>query len=147
MSKTPASVFSHPIHPMLVAVPIGLWVFSFVCDLIFLGTHHSPIWSTIAWYAMAGGIVGALAAAVPGFIDWLSLTPNSRAKTVGAYHLAVNLLIVVLYAVNVGWRLNRTDVSAGPIVMSLVLVILLAVSGWLGGELVYRHNVGVSGSE
>src|SRR5687767_5627788 len=70
--RTPASIAGHPIHPMLVAIPIGLWVFSFVCDLFVL-SGRTGAWPTVALYTMVGGIVGALLAAVPGFIDLLSL--------------------------------------------------------------------------
>ena len=63
---------------MLVPFPIGLWVFSLVCDLIFAFGATSPVWKTVALYSMAGGIIGALAAAVPGLIDLLSLPPEPR---------------------------------------------------------------------
>src|SRR6476661_2694429 len=74
--RTPANIAGHPIHPMLVTIPIGLWIFSFVCDLAFVFGRGAPVWSTVALYTMAGGIVGALAAAVFGFIDLLSLPPE-----------------------------------------------------------------------
>lgn len=37
--RTPANVARHPIHPMLVPIPIGLWIFSLVCDLIALASY------------------------------------------------------------------------------------------------------------
>ena len=63
---TPASIAGHPIHPMLVPLPIGLWIFSFVCDLAFVFGSGAAVWSTVALYTMAGGIVGALLAAIAG---------------------------------------------------------------------------------
>jgi uncharacterized membrane protein len=64
--KTPASIAGHPIHPMLVALPIGLWIFSLVCDLVFAFGGASENWRLVAVYTLAGGIIGALLAAVPG---------------------------------------------------------------------------------
>ena len=79
--RTPANVAGHPIHPMLITLPIGLWVFSFVCDLFFVFGSGAPVWSTVALYTMAGGIVGALAAAIPGFIDLLSLPARAKRRS------------------------------------------------------------------
>src|SRR4029450_7439466 len=72
--STPASVGGHPIHPMLVGLPIGLWIFSFVSDIGFLAGWAGRMWKIVASYTIAAGVVGALLAAVPGFIDFLSIT-------------------------------------------------------------------------
>jgi len=69
--RTPASIFKHPIHPMLIVFPIGLWIFSLACDLIRLAGASGDAWSTAAFFSMIGGLIGALCAAVPGFIDLL----------------------------------------------------------------------------
>jgi uncharacterized membrane protein len=142
--RTPASVAGHPIHPMLVTIPIGLWLFSFVCDLILLKSENPDLWETLAFYAMAGGVIGALAAAIPGTIDMLSLSGQPR-KT-AQIHMGINLAVVALYAVNLWLRLQGSDdeVEKGPIIMSAVTVVMLAISGWLGGHLVYRHGVAVN---
>ncbi len=63
--RSPASIAKHPIHPMLVVFPVGLWMFSLVCDLIALNVSTSAVWFTVAFYTMIGGLIGALAAAVP----------------------------------------------------------------------------------
>ena len=74
MATTPASVDKHPLHPILVAFPIGLWMFSLVCDLMHR-FGHDRMWSLMAWYAMVAGQLGALAAALPGVIDFFAITP------------------------------------------------------------------------
>ena len=71
--RTPASIAKHPIHPMLVTVPIGLWIFSFVCDLTFVLGSGASLWYTLSFWTIIGGIAGAVLAAVPGTIDMLSL--------------------------------------------------------------------------
>lgn len=137
-----ASIAGHPIHPMLVVFPIGLFVFSFVCDLVFLGTGDI-LWSDIAYYTIAGGIIGAVAAAVPGAIDLFSM-PSSRMRSIGIVHMTINLVVVALFAINFWMRGTADPAAAGPIWLSGIGVALLAVSGWLGGEMVYVHGAGVS---
>ncbi len=140
--RTPASIAGHPLHPMLVPLPIGLWVFSFVCDLFFVFGSGAPAWSTVALYTMAGGIVGALAAAIPGLVDLLSLPPEPRRTALT--HMAINLTIVVLYVINFWLRLGTPGNPGGYVWLSLLAILLLAVSGWLGGRMVFVLGVAVS---
>ena len=139
--RTPASIAGHPIHPMLVSVPIGCWIFSFACDLFFVLGSGASLWFTLGFWTMIAGVVGALAAAVPGVIDMLSLkgTPKKIALT----HMALNITVVLLYAVNIGMRLEGTGVAGLPFALSIAGVTLLAISGWLGGHMVFVHKVGV----
>jgi len=74
--RTPASIGGHPIHPMLVPIAIGCFIFSFASDLICLATGDNQRWNALAYYTMIGGILGALAAALPGLVDLLSLPPG-----------------------------------------------------------------------
>jgi uncharacterized membrane protein len=141
--STPASIAGHPIHPILVTVPIGLWVFSLVSDIIFAAGLGGPVWHDVAFYTMAGGVVGALLAAVPGLVDFLSLR-DSNARKVGAFHMILNLTLVALYAVNLWLRMNSLPRAVMPIALSVVAVVLLLVSGWLGGELVFKYGTGVA---
>lgn len=139
--RTPASIARHPIHPMLVPLPIGLWLFSFVCDLLFVFGQGVSLWFTLAFYTMIGGLVGAALAAIPGFIDMLSLT-GSR-KRIALAHMTINLVVVALYAFNIGLRIDGSGASTLPVIMSGAAVALLAVSGWLGGHMVYVYRVAV----
>jgi uncharacterized membrane protein len=138
---SPASVAKHPIHPMVVVFPIGLWIFSFIMDLIYFFGNGTGIWNTVALYTMIGGIVGALLAAVPGFIDFLSL--SGKRRRTATIHMGINLGLVVLFVVDAVLRFTGTPVVPGPIVLSLIGVIFLGVSGWLGGELVYVQGTAV----
>jgi hypothetical protein len=54
---TPASFKNHPLHPILVAIPIGLWTFAFVCDLIH-AFGGKPLWAAVALYCVAGAPLG-----------------------------------------------------------------------------------------
>ena len=144
--RTPASIAGHPIHPMLVPLPIGLWLFSFFCDLAFAFGSGDATWKTVALYTAVGGVVGALAAAIFGLVDLLSLPPGIRAT--GVKHMAINLVVVVLFAASAWLRVRagtpgRFDL---PVLLSLAGILLLVVSGWLGGKMVYEGGVGVSGT-
>jgi uncharacterized membrane protein len=124
---------------MIVPVPIGLWLFSLICDLVHRFGAASPNWEVVAWYTMIGGIVGALIAAVPGFIDMLSLPPD--VKRTAIIHMALNLTIVALFIINAYVR--RDGVNDPAIWLSVIAIALLAVSGWLGGKMVYERGVAV----
>jgi uncharacterized membrane protein len=139
--RTPANIARHPIHPMLVPIPIGLWIFALVCDLVYVFGSGAGAWATVALYCMVGGLIGALAAAIFGFVDLLSLPPEP--KRIAVWHMAINLTIVVLYVLNVWLRLTSTEVPRGAIWLSIIAVALLVVSGWLGGHMVYVHGVAV----
>ena len=142
--NTPASVRNHPIHPMLLVFPIGLWIFSLVCDIVYHAGSYSPVWKVLAFYSMAGGIIGALLAAIPGFIDYLSL-PSGRIKNIATTHMVLNLIVTALFIFNLGVRYNALPSSdVLGVVLSVIGIAVLAVSGWLGGSLVYEHRVGVS---
>jgi uncharacterized membrane protein len=91
---------------------------------------------------MVGGFIGALVAALPGLIDLLSLTDPS-VKKIAITHMSINLVAVALFAVNIWLRLGGSPNTGTPLVLSVIAIAILAVSGWLGGEMVHRHGVGV----
>ena len=140
MGLTSARIAKHPTHPMFVVLPIGLWVTALVFDIIYAFTDR-PGMRTAAFWNVAAGVVGALLAAIPGFVDWLSLT--GRAARIATYHMILNLAAVVIFAVNWFVRTRVAADSPWPLILSIVGVAGIAISGWLGGELVYVHRVGV----
>lgn len=141
----------HPLHPMLVHLPIGLFLLSFVFDVISI-TRDAPARSASfvlpAFYTMSIGIVFALVAAVPGFADYTSIRRDHPARRTAVWHMLLNLAVVGLYIGNVILRDRRYDpfeprVEGLPFAMSLAAIGLLSVSGWLGGKMVYNDGVGV----
>ena len=141
--RTPASVKGHPIHPMLIVFPIAFWIGSLICDGIYHLGNQDPFWKDVAFYTMVGGLIGALLAAVPGLIDYRSI-PVGRLKTIATTHLALNLLVAGIYVFNLGLRYNGSPAgSLFPVALSVVAILILSTSGWLGGALVYEHGVGV----
>ena len=103
--RTPAQIAGHPIHPMLVTLPIGMWVFSLVADLIALRSAAPETWHAAALYTMIGGIIGALLAALPGLVDLLSLR-DPAIKSTALKHMGLNLTIVALYVINAWTRIQ-----------------------------------------
>lgn len=138
---TRVTIAGHPLHPMLVTLPIGLWVFSLVCDFVSLSNGDAR-WETTAYFTLGGGIVGALLAAVPGLLDFLGLH-DARERRVATTHLILNLAIVVIQAINF-WLRSQPDYSGSglPVWISIIAIAALLVSGWLGGQLV--HVLGVT---
>jgi uncharacterized membrane protein len=132
---------------MLIPFPIALWVFSLVADVIYLW-RGNPVWRDwIAFYALLGGIIGGVLAAVPGFIDWLSLKDREVVK-IANWHARLNVIALLIFVASFYLRTTGGAGLVGgshtiPFVLSVVGVILITVSGWLGGELVFRHGVAV----
>ena len=139
--STPASVAWHPIHPILVALPIGLWVFSVVADLMFQFGWGQTVWKDVAFYTLVGGVVGALLAAVPGIIDFLSIT-DAKARRVGVAHMVANLVALAIFAASL-WLRWIDMVGFLPAAFSIFGLVALSIAGWFGGELVFVHNMGV----
>src|SRR5579859_2983558 len=110
--RTPASISRHPIHPMLIVFPIGLWIFSLACDLIRLAGAPGDAWITVALYSMVGGLIGALCAAVPGLMDLLYYKGGTPpVKKIALTHMTINLIVVALYAINIWLRSSTLGIK------------------------------------
>jgi uncharacterized membrane protein len=136
-----ATIGGHPIHPMLIPFPIGFFTGALVCDVILWFTHN-PFWPQVSVALIGFGIVGALLAAVFGFIDYGTAPMSDAAKSTATRHMVLNLLTVVIFAVALWLRWND-NVSTAGIVLTVIGVIVLGVSGYLGGHLAYHYGVGV----
>src|SRR5215204_6036090 len=135
----------HPVHPMLIVFPLGLLGTAVVFDIIYL-VSSNPQWAVAAYYMIGAGVVGGLAAALFGWLDWLGIPAGTRAKRIGLWHGVGNLVVVLLFVLS--WWLRRDnpgEPSTGAIVAGLLGVVISLLTAWLGGELVYRLAVGVDG--
>ena len=135
------TIAGHPIHPMVVPIPIALFLAALVTDIVYVcdGSHG---WAVASRWLLGGGLVGALLAALGGFIDFAG-NSNIRALRDAWLHLFANLTVVLIEGVNLILRLPDSDVAGSfGIVLSAVAALVLAFSGWKGGELVFRHGVG-----
>src|SRR5687768_5104844 len=145
---SPASIGGHHVHPMLIPFPIALWVFSVVADVIYLWRGNLVWKDYIAFYTLLAGIIGGAAAAVPGVIDWLSLTDKAVVK-IANWHARLNVIALLVFAISFYLRTTSgTSLVGGrytiPVSLSVLGVVLISISGWLGGEMVFKHGVAVS---
>ena len=136
-----AKIGGHPIHPMLIPFPIVCFIGVLVTDIVFLNNHIHG-WATASRYLLAIGIVMALLAALAGLTDFFG---DKRIQGSDAIkHMLANVTAVVLEIINFFVRLH-TDAPIGGIgiVLSVIVVLILLYSGWKGGDLVFRHGIGV----
>jgi uncharacterized membrane protein len=138
--QSTAKIAGHPLHPMLVPFPIAALVGALVCDLI--GTDD-PFWFRASEYLLGAGVVMALLAAVMGVTDLLG-DARIRALTIAWVHFLGNLIVVLIEAVNWYRRYDSGMADTAGLVLSVIAVLLLVVTGWLGWEMVYRRHVGIA---
>lgn len=137
-------LLGHPIHPMLIVLPLGLLSTTVLFDVVYLVTGDETF-AQVAFWTLTVGLIGGLLAAIFGLIDWMNIPDGTRAKTIGLYHGVGNLVIVLLFVGSWLFRLQDHAYSPDvlPFVLGLVGVGLALGTAWLGGELVYRLRVGV----
>ena len=141
--RAKARLLGHPIHPMLIVFPLGLLTVAAIFDIIYISTHNGHL-ADLSYWMIATGIIGGLIAAVFGLIDWLGIPESTRAKYIGLIHGLSNVVVVILFIVS--WFMRRPN-PAAPGMTAMMLgwigIVIALFAGWLGGELVYRLNVGV----
>ena len=139
-----AKVLGHPIHPMLIVLPLGLFIGAAVFDAIYLWRGSATI-ATVGYWNIAGGIVGGLLAAVFGLIDWLAIPAGTRAKRIGVWHALSNVVAILGFALVFWTRYSSGQLAttSGLFTVEVIALLIGAVGGWLGGELVDRLGVGV----
>ncbi len=141
-----ARIFGHPIHPMIIPLPIASFILSLI-SLIVYAVGGGSFWLAGSYWLAIVGVLAGLLAALPGLVDWATIPSDVAAKPVGTAHMLLNITIVLLFFVS--WLLlgGISEIGAvgvaGPLVLQAIGVALLTVSGWLGWEMVYRHHVGV----
>jgi uncharacterized membrane protein len=138
-----AEVAKHPIHPMLVPIPITCFIGALLTDLTYYATAEI-MWADFSAWLLAIGIIAGVLAAIAGLIDFLS-NRLIRTQAPAWPHLIGNFLVLVLAFFNnlVHTRDAWTSVVPTGIVLSAITVLILPITGWLGWSLVYRHRVGV----
>jgi uncharacterized membrane protein len=143
-----AGPYGHPFHPVLITIPIGAWVASLVFDIASHLVDDPGFLTQASEWLIAIGVLGALAAAIFGLMDLLAIPKGTRAFTTGRIHAGLNLAVTVAYVLNFVWRHNDYTqgdaVSGGPLLLSVVSLLVLSASGWLGGKLSYHYGVRVA---
>jgi uncharacterized membrane protein len=140
-----AKFLGHPIHQMVIVLPLGLLIAAWIADLAFYLTDLAVL-AEVAFWNTIGGIATGLFAAIFGFIDWIGIPINTRAKSVGAWHASFNVVVLLLFTASLVIRYPIAGHLPNMLSFSCATggLILGGVSGWLGGELVNRLGIGVS---
>jgi len=132
---------------MLVSLPVGLFAWTFSADLIYLTTGMVHQWYTIAFWSGIAAMISALVAALPGFGDYLTIARRSDAFRIATVHMLLNITVLALFFSAAMLMLKNHATTGGTLaaMVSLhgVALGLLGASGWLGGEMVYRHRLAV----
>jgi uncharacterized membrane protein len=140
------SIRGHPLHPLLVAAPIGLFVWAFVADIVYVASDNQT-WYDISFWSGIAAIVTALVAAAPGLGDYLTMAVHSDARVIATAHLVLNVAVIILFAAAAALQAGNGALAGSSLTAVVALhgigVGMLAISGALGGEMVYRHHLGV----
>ena len=141
-----AAIAGHPIHPMLVPLPIGALVGTAVADILYVRTGD-PFWARSARHLTDAAILTTMVAAVPGMVDFTS-RDQIRERPEAWVHAAGNLTVLGLAILSRSLRSkDERSAASGPgLAISGLSAALLGITGWLGGELSYRHRIGVTNS-
>jgi uncharacterized membrane protein len=140
-----AGPYGHPLHAIMVTVPIGTWIAALIFDIAAAAGAGSGYRDAAGWLILIG-LIGAVVAAILGLLDLSRLRAGTRARRTALTHMTINLVIVALFIVNLIVRVN-VEGMVGPLILDIVAVAMLLVSGVLGGELAYRYGVRVADEE
>src|SRR5215210_3404414 len=109
--ESKAKLAGHPVHPMLIVFPLGLLSTAVLFDVIYL-VSDNPRWTEVAHYMIGAGVIGGLAAALPGWLDWAAIPAGTRAKRVGLTHGIGNVIVLAFFILS--WLLRRPNPEAPP---------------------------------
>ncbi|WP_419829472.1 DUF2231 domain-containing protein [Methylobacterium sp.] len=141
--RSTASIAGHPIHPMLVPIPIVCFVGTFVTDIAYWATANMQ-WANFSAWLLSIGLIASVFAGLAGVIDFLGSRSIRRLRPAWI-HAVGNVLVLALSIVNVFVHSRDAYTSVVPtgLALSGTVVVLLLVTGWSGADLIHRHRVGV----
>ncbi|ACB73415.1 DUF2231 domain-containing protein [Opitutus terrae] len=137
----------HPLHPAIVHVPIGTWLLACGLDVAYWAGWTGAGPARLAFYAVVAGLLTALIAVPPGIADWVKIKKEKPAWKLGLYHMSLNLLAALVWAVNCGLRLGTDDdlVTLPVLLTSVIGTVIILISGYLGSLMVFDHGISVAG--
>jgi|SRR5215471_3109078 len=138
----------HPLHPILAHVPMAMWPGAFIFDLLSFCNIGGNAMVRLSFYAIAFGLAASLLAMPTGLVDWTGIKKEKPAWKIGLYHLALNVIVVTLFAINLGLRVpdfrNASIVPPVPLTLSILGTAILVVSAYLGGRMTYHYGISVA---
>ena len=137
----------HPLHPALVHIPTALWPMAWIFDL-FSQFRANNIFVQVAFYAGLLGLIAALPAIPTGLADWTDIRREKPAWKLGLYHMVLNIVVSILWGINLWLRGGsfQTDAATplGMFWLSTLATVLLLISGYLGGRMIYAYGINVA---
>jgi uncharacterized membrane protein len=137
----------HPLHPALVHIPTALWPVAWGFDLL-SQFRTDNTFGQLAFFAGLLGWIVALPAIPTGFADWTDIQREKPAWKLGLYHMVLNVLVIILWSFNLWLRVetlqSAASVAPGLVWLSTLATILLIISGYLGGRMIYDHGINVA---
>jgi len=142
--KSSARIGTHPMHPMLIPFPLALWTASVVFNVVGAWTNLYGL-HQVAFFMVFAGCAGAVLAAIPGMIDLFYAIPQgTKARSVARTHGLLNVIALALFLVSLWLRPSPAVMTYGAYFTAFAGLVLIGISGWFGGTLVYDHKVGVN---
>lgn len=138
------AIKGHPLHPVLIPFPIAFGTAAVFTDVAHWITDSRTWAAASAWLLWATFVTGVLAGAV-GAIDYFGIDRVREHRT-ATQHGAGNAVVLVLVLVNALIRLPDLEAVVVPwgLALSLITAGILGVTGYLGGELSYKHLIGAN---
>lgn len=145
--ESTAAIAGHPLHPIMITFPIAFLTGALVTDVVY-AIRKGIFWARMSFWLITGGLVTGVAAAALGLLDFVTIR-RARTHTGGWVHALGNAAVLMLSASNLVGRIPdpRETVIPGGVILSAVSSLILGVTGWFGGEMVFRHKIGVTGHE
>jgi len=138
----------HPLHPILVHMPMALWPAALAFDLLSLAGIGGNFMVRTSFFAIGAGLAVALLAVPTGIVDWSGIKPEKPAWKIGLWHMVLNAVVLILFAINFVLRLGTyresVSISVAPLTLSIVGTLVLFVSAYLGGRMVYAYGINVA---
>jgi len=138
----------HPLHPALVHLPVGLFPAALLFDVLSRAGDGGNALVQTSFYSIALGLISSLLAAPAGLADWLDIKPDKPAYRIALWHLGLNLLMLVIWVINLGLRWSnfrwQSRVATTPLLLSALGTAALIVSAYLGSRMVFDQGVGVA---
>jgi uncharacterized membrane protein len=138
----------HPLHPIVVHVPMAMWPGALIFDLLSQWEIGGNAMVRLSFYAIIFGLAASLLAIPTGLVDWTGIKKEKPAWKIGLYHMGLNLSVALLFAINLGLRVQTfrhdTKVAGAPLLLSAIGTALLIGSAYLGGMMVYQYGISVA---
>jgi uncharacterized membrane protein len=137
------AVAGHPIHPMMVTFPIAFLTTVLASDLAFV-FFGDPFWARMSLWLLGIGAFGGIGAGIAGAVEVLVVEGIRRRAAAWSHFVAAVMLLSVAFA---NWVLRLDDAEAAVTPWGLYLsalgVLMVGLAGWLGGKLVFHHQLGI----